>query len=108
MAWAASLREPRARPLRGEVTMGLDPAQPVVDHQALAVGRSFSCIEVSVIQAPRNVQQSVRDVVVLAVASVMESGMRFISAPQNEMIAVSPGLSLLERGIPRVVLTFGA
>ena len=83
-------------------------AQAVVDHLSLAVGRSISCAEVWLVQAPENVQQCVWDVVVLAAVSAMECARRFMAAAQKGESALPPGPVLLERAITRVVVTFWA
>jgi len=85
-------------------------AVPVVDDLSLPVGRSVSCADVWLVQAPENVQQCVWGVyvVVLAVVSAMEFGRRFLAAAQKGESALSPGPVLLERAITRAVASLWA
>ena len=83
-------------------------AQALVDQLSLAGSRSVLCAEVWLEQSPESVQQCAWDVVVLAAVSAMECARRFMAAAQKGESALPPGPVLLERAIPRAVVSFWA
>jgi len=81
-------------------------AQAVADPLSITISPPISRAEVWLAQTPDGVEQCVRDVVVLAAITAMEQGQRFTAAKLVGDPQETPGSSLVEQTISRVVVEF--